>query len=342
MNNPAFFAFLGLVPALLWGCAEGSDGRTSSTGTTTSSSSSGAGGDGGSGEEEDIPEPDGPSKLTIVNGVNDYDAIRMCFVPWPDAGDSPAYPADAKGLAFAAPAVIDLASGVVPKGTDVWLHVIAGNLGATAGKGCAEIIAGGLGSDVLVVPLAVIPRAAIEAPRSLLLVPHGCLGGPGHEDDLAPTVCGKEYTIDTPTPGLLAGGMSRIVETGALSLQAAHASMSMPKIDIRVLPGTEGAMMGNIAPDLTLGAIGKTPPFRHFSKAELGPIGAASILTVPPGVAQPNSKSPLQDALARGGISEADLKDGSAFTLVGVGSPPSIAAGPFWHALTWTVVRSDP
>lgn len=342
MNNPAFLAFLGLVPALLWGCAEGIDGRTSSTGSTSSSSSS-SGGEGGSGGEENIPEPDGPSKLTIVNGVNDYDAIRLCFVPWPDAGDSPAYPADAQGLAFAAPAVIDLAAGVVPMGTDVWLHVIAGNLGATAGKGCAEIITGGLGADVLVVPLAVIPRSALEAPRSLLLVPYGCLGGPGHEkENLEKVVCGENYSISTPTPGLLAGGMSRIVEMGALSLQAAHASVAMPKIGIWVLPGAQGDMMGNVAPELTLGAIGKIPPFREFSKMDLGPIGATSILTIPPGFAQPNSKSPLQDALARGGISEADFKDGSAYTFVGVGSPPSIPAGEFWHALTWTVVRSDP
>jgi hypothetical protein len=222
------------------------------------------------------------------------------------------------------------------------MYVIAGNLGKTAGKGCVEITDGGLDPDVLVVPLAVIPHSALEAPRSLLLVPNGCLGGPGHEDELDKTVCGEAYSIDTPTPGLLAGGMSRIVEPKVLSLQAAHASVAMPEIDIRVLPGVQGGAAGNVAPGLTLGAIGKIPPFRQFSRAALGPIGATNILTVPPGFANPNSTLPLQAALARGGIPEADFKDGFSFTMVGVGSPPSIEAGAFWHALTWTVVRADP
>lgn len=342
MSQRAFFACLSLLPAMLMGCAEGNVPTSgSSSGASSSSSSSGAGGGGGSGEEN-IPEPDGPSKLTIVNGVNDYDAIRLCFVPWPDGGDPPAFPADAKGLAFAAPAVIDLASGVVPLGSDVFMYVIAGNLGQTAGKGCAEITAGNLPSDVLVVPLAVIPRTAIEAPRSLLLVPHGCLGGPDHDDPMNGVICGKTYSIDTPTPGLLAGGMSRIVEPDRLSFQAAHASVAMPEIDIQVLPGVEMAKARTIAPGLTIGAIGNMPPFRGLSKASLGPIGATNILTLPPGFAQPNSTSPLQAALARGGIAEADLENGMAFTLVGVGSAPSIKAGAFWHELTWTVVRSDP
>lgn len=343
MNNRAFLAFLSLVPAFLVGCAEGNEaGRTSSTGATTSSSS-GGGGSGGSVIEENIPEPDGPPKLTIVNGVNDYDAIRLCFVPWPDGGETPVFPADAKGMAFAAALTIDVASGFVPTGTDVYMHVITGNLGKTAGKACAEITAGGLGADVLVVPLAVIPRSAFEAPRSLLLVPNGCLGGPGHEDAMMDkTVCGKEYSIDTPTPGLLAGGMSRIVEPDVLSLQAAHAVVAMPEIDIRVLPGAQGGMAGQVAPGLTLGAIGKIPPFRGFSRTDLGTIGATNILTFPPSFAQPNSTSPLQAALDRGGIAEAEFKDGSSYTMIAVGSPPTIMAGAFWHGLTWTVVRSDP
>jgi hypothetical protein len=344
MINRAFLALLGIVPAFVVGCAEGNDaGLTSSTGAATTSSSSGGGGAGGSDIEENIPEPDGPSKLTIVNGVNDYDAIRLCFVPWPDGGETPVFPADAKGMAFAAVSTIEVASGFVPTGTDVYMHVITGNLGKTAGKACAEITAGGLGADVLVVPLAVIPRSALDAPRSLLLVPNGCLGGPGHEDaNMEKTVCGEGYSIDTPTLGLLAGGMSRIVEPDVLSLQAAHAVVAMPEIDIRVLPGAQGGMAGNVAPGLTLGAIGKIPPFRKFSRADLGLIDATNILTFPPGFAQPTSTLALNAALARGGISEAEFKDGSSYTMVAVGSPPTIMAGAFWHELTWAVVRSDP
>lgn len=344
MSHRVFLAWLGLASAILVACAEGTEKNlTSSTGATSgSSSSSGDGGAGGSGVEENIPEPDGPSKLTIVNGVNDYEAIRLCFVPWPDGGETPAYPADSKGLAFAAPAVIDMASGVVPIATDVFVHVIAGNLGKTKGKGCAEITAGGLDPDVLVVPLAVLPRSALEAPRSLLLVPHGCLGGVGHDDPMSEQICGKGYTIDTPTPGILAAGMSRIVEPEVLSLQAAHASVAMPEMDIQVLPGAQGGEARKIAPGLTLGAVGKLPPFREFSKSDLGLIDATNILTVPSGNANPTSTSLLSEALMRGGIPQAELKDGASYTLVAVGSSPMISAGPYWHALTWTVVRADP
>lgn len=343
MNTRVSLGILACLGASFFGCADGNDGLTTSSGASSSgTSSSGAGGTGGSGIDEDIPEPDGPSKLTIVNGVNDYDAIRLCFVPWPDGGDSAAYPADAKGMAFAASSIIDVSSGVIPKGTDVFLWVIAGSLDKTAGKGCTEITSGNLGPDVIITPLAVIPGSAFDAPRSLLLIPYGCLGGPGHEDPIQANVCGKTYSLDTPTPGLLAGGMSRIVQDGVLSLQAAHAVVAMPEIDIRILPAVDKAMPGNVAPSLSLGAIGKMPPFREFAKANLGAISAVNLLTVPPGFGNPNSTTLLKSALDRGGISEADFKDGSSYTFVAVGSPPSIAAGAFWHALTWTAVRADP
>ena len=127
-----------------------------------------------------------------------------------------------------------------------------------------------------------------------------------------------------------------------MSLQAAHAVVAMTEVDIRVLPGAQGGTAGNVAPGLTLGAIGRMPPFREFSRMDLGPIGATNILTFPPSFAQPNSTSPLQAALDRGGIPEAEFKDGSSYTMIAVGSPPTIMPGAFWHGLTWTVVRSDP
>lgn len=343
MNKRVVFGVWACLAASFFGCADGNDGLTASSGASSSSgSSSGAGGSGGSGIEENIPEPDGPPKLTIVNGVNDYDAIRLCFLPYPDGGDSPAYPADAKGMAFAASSIVDLNSDVIPKGTDVLLWVIAGSLDKTAGKNCAEITSGNLGMEVMTTPLAVIPATAFEAPRSLLLVPHGCLGGPGHEDMNQAAFCGKTYSVDTPTPGLLAGGMSRIVQDGVLSLQAAHAVAAMPDIDVGILPAVDKAMSEAIAPSLSLGAIGKKPPFREFSKANLGPIGAVNLLTYPPGFGTPSSMTLLQLALDRGGISEADFVDGASYTFVAMGSPPGIAAGAFWHGLTWTAVKADP
>lgn len=340
-----------LFPALLASCslfvacATGNDNLAAGgagAGAGTSSGAAGAGGAGGA-EDAGIPiEPNGPPKLTLVNGINDYDAIRLCFVPWPDGGDPPPIPADANGLAFGAALVVDPQSAAIPAGKDLWVHAIAGDLAKTAGKNCNDLTAGAGIAGVVVAPIAVIPAAAFSAERSLLVVPNGCMGGPGHTDPLEKQACGETYSPDTPYPGLLAAGMSRLTKTGVISIQAAHAAPGMPPVDVRMLPGIEGAMPNQIAPSLTLGEVGPFPPSQKLSRIKLGSLAETQIGTFAPNQFNQSSASPLLDALARGGIDQTDFDDGQGFTLVGIGAAPGLPAGAFWHALTWTVVRSDP
>ncbi len=341
-TRPLLAVLVPLAFALQAGCAQGTDdpllGTSASSGA---SSSSGAGGGGGAGGGEVVPEPDGPPVLTLVNGINDHDAIRFCFVPYPDGGDPAPFPSDTSGLAFAAATRVDPAS-VIAADTDVYLHVVAGDLAQTKDLGCAELTGGNAPAGVVVAPVAVIPASAFTAKRSLLLVPTGCLGGPGHTDPLEKEACGSAYSLDTPNPGIVAAAMSRVMAEASLSLQAAHASQAMPTVDMRIVPGTEGGNPQQVAPSLTSGAVGPFPPFQKLARVEMGSIAQAQILTFPPGQPVQTSAAPLEAALARGGLSQADFEDGRAFTLVAVGAQPGIAAGAFWHALTWTVVRSDP
>jgi len=335
-------AFPFIVASLASACAEGTDPNLGTSSSSGSSSSSGAGGGGGEGGDMFVPEPDGPPVLTVVNGINDQDAIRLCFVPWPDGGDPAPYPPDTAGLAFAAAARIDSASGVVPADTDVYLHVIAGDLTKTKDLGCAALTGDNPPAGVVAAPIAVVPASALSALRSLLLVPMGCLGGETHTDPLEKVACGPTYAPDAPNPSLLAAAMSRVIEDGSLSLQGAHASQAMPAIDMRILPGIDAAMPAQVAPSLTTGAVGPFPPFRQLSRVEMGSLAQVEIRTFAPGQLGQSSSNPLLPALERGGLLADDLEDGRAFTFVGVGAEPGVPAGPFWHALTWTVVRSDP
>ena len=339
LDSTCFCAFFTIFLSLS-ACATGNDNLGtggSSAGSSTSSSNSGGAGGG------ELPvEPNGPPKLTLVNGINDYEAIRFCFLPYPDGGDPPPIPAESAGLAFAKPLVVDPNNPAIPSGQDLWLHVIGGDLSKTAGKNCAELTSGSPPAGVIVASVAVIPASAFTAERSLLLVPHGCIGGPNHTDPIEKLACGETYSPDTPFPGLLAAGMSRLTTPNTISIQAAHAAPGMTAVDLRITPDNQGTMPYLFAAPLTLGEVGPFPPFQQLSRQKIGAVTSIQISTFSPNQAQQSSASSLADALASGGIDQAAFADGEGFTLVAVGAAPGFAAGPFWHALTWTAVRSDP
>jgi hypothetical protein len=324
--------------------------------TTASSSSAGGGGQGGApgagggggqgGQSGSVIEPSGPTKLTLVNGVNDYDAVRLCFLPFPgDTGETESpWPPGGQGLAFAAAQVIDPIASVIPEGSDVHTYVIGGNLDVTVGKTCAEVfeLAQGASPPVVVAPLPVLPKSAFTADKSLLLVTTGCLGGPGHTDAAEALACGASYTAETPTAGLVALGMSRIKTPSRVSLQAAHAAVALPTVDIRVRTGTQEPKDWIIAPLLSHGSIGPKPPFDSLRSSGFGSIEASHILTTVPGDTYPTSATSMSSIFAKSSIKAADFLDGEGFVLVAVGGYPGTAAGPWWHALTYALVRGDP
>lgn len=122
------------------GGASGAGGQTSTTSSAVSSSttriasSTGAGGSASSSSGTGGSEPNLPTTLTVVNGINDYDAIRLCFLP-----DPTPWPASAAGLAFGASARVDLTT--LPAGVPLTVWVVSGNLPQTASLTCPQILA---------------------------------------------------------------------------------------------------------------------------------------------------------------------------------------------------------
>jgi len=365
-SRPLAFSLSALLVGLVaLGCS-----RDYGLGITSSSSSAaggaggvgGAGGAGGAGGEggmggEGGSEPVGPTRLTIVNGVNDYDAIRICFMPYP--GGDPAvmpWPSASSGLGFAKSAVIDAIEAVVPASGDVQPVVIAGDLAKTVGKSCDELIAaGGMGAGggggaggsggaapFVVSALPVLPGSVFSAQKSLLLVPMGCLGGAGHEDPSAPLACGQGYSPATPTAGLVALSMSRITREGHVSLQVVNASAALSPSDVRLLPGFDGATEWFVAKGVSTGAIAPIPPFAELPLAGLGSLDAATIKTYPANQGTATGAVTLSQVFANGGLSKGDVAEGKGYVLVAVGGYPGLAPGAFWHSFTFVMVRSDP
>jgi len=318
--------------------SSGAGGATSSTGSggaggATSSSSSGSGGavvDAG---------PSGPTELTIVNGINDYPAVRLCFLP----GDTP-WPAATSGLAFAGSEVVALPASAIPADSDVTPWVIAGDLAQTGGKTCAQILALAAtdagAPSVLAQPLAVIPKQIWDSKKSLLMVPHGCVGS--HDDPNATLACGAGYTPSTPTAGMTLVAMSRQEDPGHVSLQVVSASPAFPEIDVKLLPNLTDATPVLMVSALTQGAIGPAPPFAAMTLAELGPLDGVQIQTYNPGTTSLSSAEALSDVFAHGGVGQAAVVNGARLVLVAVGSGPGLPAGGFWHKLTYAIVAADP
>jgi hypothetical protein len=285
--------------------------------------------------------PPGPTELTIVNGVADYDAIRICFMPYPEGPGGMPWPSTTTGLAFAGSRVVDRIDQVLPSDVDVRPHVLAGDLAVTAGKSCDEILA--LNEPALIVaPLAVLPAPVFTSGKSVLLVPNGCLGGPGHTDPGETLGCGLNYTENTPTPGLVALGMSRQTAPGAVSFQVVHASAPMPVVDVGITPGFDAAPESKLSVSLSLGAIDPQPPFAGLDFAELGILGQVKLKTYNPGDPYPTSAVLLQSVFANDGLGEPDVVNGEGLVLVAVGGYPGVPAGPWWNAHTYVMVRADP
>lgn len=343
-----------LALGVVAGCSQDHDllGKDPATSSSASSSGSagGAGGGAGGGEQGGggggVVEPPGTTRLTVVNGVNDHDAIRLCFLAYPDgtgAGVAP-WPSSSAGLPFSRASTLDLLAPALPQGTAVRAHVIAGDLTATTGKDCAQILA--LAADspapIVAAALPVLPASVFEAQKSLLLVPTGCLGGAGHSDPNQARGCGETYTIDTPTPGLVAVAMSRLTAPDKVGLQVVHASAAMPPVDVLLTPGRQGETGRPLADRLSFGAIGPFPPFRELALSDLGAIDDVAVQTAAPSNPNATSSVRLGDILGHSEVTTADITDGKGVVLVAVGAAPGTSAGAFWHPLTYVLVRPEP
>lgn len=337
-----------LVPVALVACADDHDRLAKTASSTSTTGVGGAGGAVATGGSSKVGgfggggpvEPDGPTKLTVVNGIVDDVAVRFCFVPYPDgATDEVLWPASEAGLAFAQAATIDLSGDVLPKLTDFELVIVAGDLGETAGMDCAEII-DAPPMFARVASLGVVPTAVIDEQKSLVLVPSGCLGGKSYTHDLEQLACGSAYTPDDPTATLLAGFLSRLDSPTAFAMQFMHASPGMGETQVTVKPGENKASVA-MASDWTIGAIAPFPPSLVLDDVDLASLQTATV-EISAGGSMPIHITTFAQAFANGGLADDYLANGRGAAFIAVGANPQTGAGPWWHTMTVTAVASDP
>jgi hypothetical protein len=195
---------------------------------------------------------------------------------------------------------------------------------------------------VVAAAIGVIPPSVLMSDRSLLLVATGCMGGAGHDAPNAAIACGMGYTSTTPTTGVVLLGMSRITDPARVGLQVVNASAVLPTSDVGVVPNLNAAPEVLVAPSLGPGAIGPSPPFAGLAVSAFGPLAGVQINTYPPGSMSVQSSATLGSVLSASTVGASGFVDGAGLVLVAVGSAPGQSAGPFWHALTFALVKADP
>lgn len=304
------------------GDAAGGGGSDAVTTTTTT----GSGGSGG------IEEPAGPTRVTIVDGIVDADAIRVCFL-----GDAPSTPVPGpEGIAYAAAAVVD------PPAGEVEMVVLAGDLAATAGASCDDLVSDPP-AGVVARSLGIFPDGVFEAERSILLVPNGCVGGDDHTDPLEASICGAGYEPTFGNASVLAGFMSRIAPLDKVALQFAQASAAMPAHDLRVR-SNDVAPPQLVVAKWSIGAVAPFPPYTALSKELLLTPGDARV-----GVYEGAAQDPIFEvawsvAFDNGPLTAADVTNGRGLVFVAIGPAPTLTppSGAWWKPHTYTAVLADP
>lgn len=321
--------------------AKGGGGTTASPGGAGGSAGQDVGGAGGGagGNGGGVVEPTGETKATVVNGVVDADAVRVCLVPYPDGSSAPPWPED-DVLAFGRGLPVAPFEDWWPAGEDLELRVLTGELDATLGMTCDELSP----SETLTISSAgVLPASVRDSGRSLLLALYGCVGGAEHVANSQEMACGEGYEPSLPTLGLAAGGMSRIVVEGRIGIQLLQASAGTPPTSsVRARAGLEAATSLYVANDWSLGAIVPYPPFAVYSLAGLGTSTEAQIETYLQGSDQPANVTTFAQAFEGSSLSLADLAEGINYVFIARGASAQLGPGEWWHDYGLTVVLADP
>lgn len=342
--------------AFAYGCSDDHSffavGSTASSSNASSSGSGGAGGvggatssAGGAGAASASSSSGGPilpSKLTIVDGIADYDAVRFCFLP--ASGDPSAVPwPSSGGLSFAHASNIDPIDSIIPPSTDVATLVFGGDLDATEGHTCGEIVdmanADG-GATIFAATLPTLPASAFTSHESLLVVANGCLGGPTHSDANQTFGCGATYTGLGPNASLVAAGMDRGASPGVVAFQVVVAAQAANNADIHLAPGLKGSNEIVVATNLAPGSL--SPQFASLAESEYEPLDQASLRVYSPNAMTPSSIVAFGEIFGNSSVKEADFANGKAFVFVGVGGLPGQPPADWWHQFTYVLVPADP
>lgn len=317
---------------------------------STTASSGGSGGTSAStatamgfGGQTGIVEPNGPTKLTLVNGVVDTDAVNVCLVPYPDPASSTTepWPNTTDGLPFAHALHADNIEGMVPANSDVEVYVLTGDLQQASGKNCSQLI-DTPPTALSVRSLGVLPASAFEEPKSILLVLNGCIGGATHTGPLETAACGANYTPTQATVSLIAGFMSRINDAETVSLQFVHAVAGMAAASVHLTPGLGNATPVPVLNGWTLGAIAPFPPYQQLAQSSLGIADSTVLELYPNSEAEALAPISWSTAFQQGTASSDDVINGANVIFVAVGAAPGATGEDWFHELTWTALTPDP
>lgn len=285
-----------------------------------------------------IVEPDGPTRLTVVNGVVDAPSIQLCFVGWPEPS-SDVLPWPAEPIDFGEAAALALPDAAIPSGGDVLAAVVSGD---TGGADCASMIDDpDAASPARVAVLGVFPESTFLAPRSLLFAPTGCIVE-GHTDEATASVCGALYAPDEPALGATVAVLSRLTNEERVSFQAVHAASPSFSLDLAVRPSFDGAGAIVIAAELDPGSIAPAPAFAPIGTAELGSTAGATVLGLVTGSPQSTIEQSMASALSAGGLDGGALANGRGVALVALGAAPGAQALGWHEGFRILAVRPDP
>jgi hypothetical protein len=314
------------------GGAGGADGGSSSLGGFSSS-----------GGAPPVIEPDGPPKLTVVNGIVDRDSLALCFLESPANASDAAEPWPEADLDYAHAASVSLPGAPIPEGTDIEILVLTGDLGAAGASDCRAIADDPFGfAGLEVLSLGIAPAATFTQPRSTLLAVTGCFGGETHDGDDLEDICGPSYMPDSPTPGVVFAPLSRIGSGAGVGLQVVNATGAIDTIAIYFRSAIDGTLEQSVAQEVVPGAAAPFPPNTALSASELGGPSSATLRAIIDLLPADESIVSLGDAMNAGGISAGDFVNGGNVVLIAVGPSPGAPTNSWWNPFAVVAVVADP
>lgn len=184
-----------------------------------------------------------------------------------------------------------------------------------------------------------VPPATVNIGRSILMVLTGCIGGAAYSDRAATSACGDPYTPDSPTLQPIVVTLSRQIAFDKVGLQAVHASLSTPSLDLRTT-GADDAVALVFASSVAYGSIEPRPADTRFTKLELG------VDRTDYGLQAINEDGAVAFAedwpsiLARSGIDA--IQSARTYTAIFLGPDPQLIKQGFWSRNAFALVDNDP
>lgn len=287
-------------------------------------------------------QPDGPSVLTFVHGVVDAAHLRVCFwsreegqelaphpvAPWPNRAQGLEY---ASSLSTATLEDIDLES------EDVQPVLYVGDLAALGTISCADLAQPPEG--VSAYALQVLPAGTLSKQRHVVAVAAGCVGGAGHEDSVQELVCGAGYGPSAPTVRLLVASVDRLVQEGAIGMQAMGGSVASPALTLQHWAPSPGTVV-QVASRVAAGMVAPRPPSFVLNHAQLGAMSENELM-LSEGSGEP-VRLKLADALDAGGVRAEHFVEGRSFVTIWVGPRVGMGVGTWWMPFSALVIAADP